>query len=166
MIEFNTERLIAKSDVQIVNSELITANSNNAVIDLLKLERTTGRESGFVFYDKNKTDIKICHIGFLRKRGKFELSFGTEIEYRRMGYMYEALVNTIDWLFKHTNENIIWAIPGNYASEKLLKKCGFKKSTSEQINEFKWYALTKDDTKSANNGGPQHGKKGKQPNGC
>ena len=139
--------------MQIVDSKLIAKNCNNPVIDLLNLKRTTGRESGFVFYDKDQNNKEICHIGFLSKRDRFELSFGTEIEYRRMGYMYEALVNTIDWIFKHTNENVIWAIPGNNISENLLKKCGFQKSTAEQVNEFNWFMLTK----NVNSRGPHDG---------
>lgn len=147
MIEFSTERLVAKTDMEVVDSKLITRILPCSDIDLLSLKRATGRETGFVFYDKSNEDIEICHISIVSKRGRFELSFGTIEEYRKMGYMSEALENTIIWIFKHTTEEFIWAIPGNSISEKILKKYGFEISAEEQENDFRWFMLTREAAK-------------------
>jgi len=124
MIKFETEHLLAQTEMKIVDGKLVPKINSN--IDILNITITSGRESGFIFFDKNHPDALICHIDVITKRGKFELSYGTEKKYQCQGYMTEALSALTKWIFTNTNESEIWAlITDNSISAKVLSKCGF-----------------------------------------
>ena len=145
MIRFETERLICKSDLDVENGKLVESKKEKS-IDILKLEPTTGEESGFVFYSKEILKLPVCHIAVVSVRGRFEVSYGVDnVNYRNQGYMTEALNSLCDWLFKNINQEIIWALPnGEFkeASIRVLRKCDFKESDIE--NGLVWYELRKD----------------------
>ena len=64
MYSFETSRLRGISDMIIENGKLICANKPNDNIFIIK--QSTGKESGFVFYDKrDSNNIYICHIDCL-----------------------------------------------------------------------------------------------------
>lgn len=76
-----------------------------------------------MYYNKDKSET-ICSIGF---NDKHEVSFETNKKYRRQGYMKEALISLIDWIFENTNIKQIDAIVNmhNEASINTLLSCGF-----------------------------------------
>lgn len=139
MIEFSTDRMIAKSDI-IVENGLFCKEKHENIIDILNLTPCNGREDGFVFYDKNNTENEICHIGFVSKRGKFEISYETKEEYRNKGFMTEAVGTLCQWIFQSTSYKEIWALPSNMTSVGVLKRNGFVRGEklSSQTNMF-WY---------------------------
>lgn len=137
MIEFETARLVAKSNMNLVDFVLVEEFVDNKnPIDLLNIEKTTGKESGFVFYDKTNEGIDVCHIGFKKARNKFEITYGTKEEYRNQGYMSEALSALITWLFEYTKTESVWAIPNGNISEKILIENAFKQEKDDKYNWF------------------------------
>ena len=144
MIEIRTKRLIGVSDMEVVSGKLNTIKQieRNNVINLTNLKSTTGKESGFLFYDKEDTSVLICHIGITWVRGKFEVSYGTEEQFRHLGYMQEALSQLVSWIFSNTTENEIWGLPNGSESEHILKTCGFSYyGAVENIASMKWYRI-------------------------
>ena len=143
MITFNTKRLICRSDLVLVD-QCLTQQINTVEIDVMNITPCTGREHAFCFYDKQNSDVLICHIAITDKRGRFEVSYGTEESFRGNGYMTEALESLCKWLFINTDRDSIWALPnGQYKKESIsvLKKCGFQKADEEFGIE--WYELKK-----------------------
>lgn len=139
MVEFYTKRMIAKSDI-IIEKGFFCEEKPDKISDILKLESMTGKENGFIFYDKDKPEEKICHIGFVSQRDRFEISYGTEKEYRDKGFMTEAVEALCQWIFQSTNYEKIWALPSNSISVRVLEKNDFIKDekVSDEINMF-WY---------------------------
>lgn len=144
MICLETKRMIAKSEMNVQNGNLTEKRSSNNAKDILNLSPTTGLESTFVFFDKNDNDSKICHIGITHKRGRFEVSYGTEEQFRRQGYMKEALACLVDWIFTNTDEPEIWGLPNGEESEHILKICHFTYyGLYEKSSSMKWYRIEK-----------------------
>ena len=132
-----TKRLIGFSDLVIDNGRLLSKPINES-ISILQLKPKTGKESGFCFYDKNNQDVLICHVGITNQRAKFEVSYGTQDEFRNKGYMSEALDGFVSFVFTKTNELIIWALPNGDISQHILEKCKFKYACEE--DGVKWFA--------------------------
>ncbi len=125
MYEIETERLIGLSDLAIENGLLTCQPQTDNVINLLELKPSTGRESAFLFYEKKKKKALVCHIGITWKRGRTEVSYGTENDFRRLGYMQEALIGLLNWIIDNTEEDKIWGLPNGAESQHILEKCGF-----------------------------------------
>lgn len=143
MITFDTKRLICLSDLVLVDQHL-DQPTKTGEIDVINIMPCTGREHAFCFYNNQNSDILICHIAITEKRGRFEVSYGTEEPFRGNGYMTEALESLCKWIFINTDRNSIWALPnGQYKKESIsiLKKCGFQKADEEFGIE--WYELKK-----------------------
>lgn len=143
MMEIITSRLIGKTEMMLVDSNLISkdnfSNDKITLENILTLQPCTGKENGFCFYDKNNQDVLICHIGITFQRDKFEVSYGTEEPFRNKGYLTEALLGFIDFIFSKTNESMIWGLPNGVVSQHILEKCGFKYVCEE--NGIRWFAL-------------------------
>lgn len=94
-----------------------------------------------MFYEKNGTE-NICHIHFENKRREFEISYGTEIDFRRKGYMQEALAFFVNWIFTNTKVPYLYAlISNNDESQHILEKQGFCFETHDQYGS--WFILTR-----------------------
>ena len=78
--------------------------------------KETGRVIGMISLAEDERAVK-C----------YELGFAINKDYRRRGYMYEALKALIGDLFANTDIEMLSAshFPYNEASEKLIKKLGF-----------------------------------------
>ena len=110
-----TTRLICKSEMNIIEGYPKPPVTKLKEINLLNIKPRTGREFGFVFYDKN-TDERICQIHFENKRRDYEISYGTEEQYWGKGYMQEALSFFVKWMFANTSVDCLYAlmnIPGS-----------------------------------------------------
>jgi len=144
MLEIRTNRLIGLSDMVIDNGTLKSLEKN-VPFNLLEIIETTGRESGFQFYLTDGGD-KVCHIAITNQRNCFEISYGTVSEYRRQGYMREALNSFIEFVRDNTNERVIWALPSSDISENLLLSVGFSFDSYYDGNDgSKWYVYRFDE---------------------
>lgn len=142
MLCFNTERMIAKSEMSIVSGNLIDTLPQNSSIDIFNLQPRTGLESCFRFYNNSNESIEICHIAIIGTRNRFEVSYGTETEFRRKGYMKEALAQLVNWIFFNTREKEIWGLPNGRESEHILQSCGFSYyEPFEEDTSMKWYRI-------------------------
>ena len=115
-IEYETNRLKMETYLFITeNGEIIYPSKD--------IFENDGRYTSFMYYNKDKSET-ICSIGF---NDKHEVSFETNKKYRRQGYMKEALISLIDWIFENTNIKQIDAIVNMYneASINTLLSCGF-----------------------------------------
>lgn len=143
MITFDTKRLTGLSDLVLVD-QCLGQQVNTVGIDLINLKPSTGREHAFCFYDKQNSNVLICHIAITDKRGRFEVSYGTEEPFRGNGYMTEALTCLCQWLYDNTDRVAIWALPNGPHKEEsisVLQKCGFEKADKEFGIE--WYVSKK-----------------------
>ncbi len=57
-----------------------------------------------------------------------EIVYGLSASCRGKGYMTQAVNILVDWLFDHTDTQIVHGLarPDNIASNRVLQKCGFK----------------------------------------
>ena len=145
MIEEYTARMVCKSDIELKNGIPVPPEPANngeiSLINLLNLQPRSGMEYGFMFYEKNGTE-NICHIHFKNKRREFEISYGTEIDFRRKGYMQEALAFFVNWIFTNTKVPYLYAlISNNDESQHILEKQGFCFETHDQYGS--WFILTR-----------------------
>ena len=145
MIEEYTARMVCKSDIELKNGIPVPPEPANngeiSLINLLNLQPRSGMEYGFMFYEKNGTE-NICHIHFENKRREFEISYGTEIDFRRKGYMQEALAFFVNWIFTNTKVPYLYAlISNNDDSQHILEKQGFCFETHDQYGS--WFILTR-----------------------
>jgi RimJ/RimL family protein N-acetyltransferase len=145
MIEFLTKRLIAKSDMRVVDSKLVPYETDISDIDILNLLPRTGRESGFLFYDKDNKETLICHIGITLKRSRFEVTYCTIECFRKQGYMTEALSGLVEWIFKNTDVTVIWGIPNGEESQRILERCGFVFYENISDSSLKWFCISNQD---------------------
>ena len=140
MFTIETSRMVGCSDMIVENGLLKSAQQPEGILDIFSLKPSTGRESAFLFYDKENPDARICHVGITWKRGRTEVSYGTEAPYRRKGFMQEALVAFLKWFTTNTSENIIWGLPNGDESSHILKKSGFRfYGPVEEDPSCSWY---------------------------
>jgi RimJ/RimL family protein N-acetyltransferase len=142
--EFETTRLIIKTEIKIANSKpMLNDESNNQEVDIFNLTEHKIEENGFVCYSRDNSQ-KVCHIGLSEYQNKIEISYGTEDAFRGKGYMSEALPAVISWLFTHTVITKIYArIGDNPISEHILIKNHFKQANEEYHKDGKLYKLAK-----------------------
>jgi RimJ/RimL family protein N-acetyltransferase len=64
-------------------------------------------------------------VGY-RTRGK-DIGFWLGAPHRGRGYMREAVMVILDWIFERTDDDVLWeCIPGNVASAAVARKSGFR----------------------------------------
>ena len=141
-MEFRTDRLVAKSNLQLNDGKISLRKFRlQGEINLLTLQPSNPEDEGFVFYD-TLDDERICHVGFTDKRGRMEVTYGTELSFRNKGYMSEALKFVVDWVFNNTTEAELWAIPNGIISESILRKTGFVYyGEVEDSVDSKWFKI-------------------------
>jgi RimJ/RimL family protein N-acetyltransferase len=142
MIKIETDRMLGLSDMSISEGKLVGAPKRE-IIDLLTIPVTTGREDAFRFYLKDQPDVEVCHIGFTPARDRFEISYGTELEFRKKGYMTEALQALTEWIFVNTAEGEIWGLPNGQQSQRILERCGY--SYCKEDTSYDWYVKRRSD---------------------
>lgn len=90
---------------------------------------------------KNDPEIIIGTTGFWRidfEHYRTEIGYMLHSAYWRKGYMKEAVLASIKWIFKNTDVHSIEANinPGNEPSESLLKSTGFIKEAYFRENYY------------------------------
>lgn len=130
-MELSTKRLYVKTKIIVKDGtiepfEETQSKNSTKTNSILNIQPNDHHDSAFVFY-QNGTETEICHIGILDLDGKFELSYGTELAYRKMGFMSEALAWLLDYLKEHRVTDIYARINSdNDTSQNLLEKNEFK----------------------------------------
>lgn len=81
----------------------------------------------------------VCFMGEPAPDGKSEVGYGTYGDYRKKGYMTEALAALLYWAQKQSNMKgaMAWTKKDNLASVRVLEKNGFKK-VKETQDLFQW----------------------------
>lgn len=145
MIEEHTKRLICKTEMIISNGiPTLPQKAEKCAIDLLSLHAQSGMEYGFMFFDKETSEY-VCQIHFENKRRDFEISYGTEEQYRKNGYMKEALIFFKDWVFSNTLVSQLYAlITQNPISQHTLQVCGFEYEKHDDYGD--WFVIHKNDS--------------------
>ena len=136
-----TKRLSVGFKPCVENGKFVFDSPPTNEIDILNLLPTDPEYMTFQFY--SKTDhTNICHISLTNKRGRLEVSYGTESEFRNNGYMIEALDFAVKWIFNNTTEGSIWALPNSDISKAILKKCNFiDQGTHENYSKMNWFKI-------------------------
>lgn len=82
--------------------------------------------------ENNKMVGDICFKGEPNIDGEIEISYGTHFEFRRKGYMTEAVAKMLDWAKRQSNVLKVLANTekNNLSSQRVLKNNGFS-----QVNE-------------------------------
>lgn len=144
MTEISSERLIMRTEIsrEKVRDFWENEKNNYPKCNLLNLKEHKIEDQGFGFYLKNQPNIQVCHIGLRMDRKPYEISYGTEKDYRNDGYIREAIDCMINWLFSNSDINKIYAlISNNNTSKKILEEKGF--ILEEENKNQKWYCLIK-----------------------
>lgn len=144
---FKTKRLLVKFKPCIQDGKFNFENSySNKKIDILNLQPSDPEHMTFQFYSK-EDNTNICHIALTNKRGKLEVSYGTEPFFRNKGYMTEALAFAVKWIFENTTEDSIWALPNGDISKTILETCGFTDyGVFEDAPKMHWFKIERDFT--------------------
>lgn len=142
MITIETKRMIGKSELEVIDGKVNYSEKHNKSLGLLDIKPATGMEQGFVFYLWEQPKTCVCHIGITYARNRFEVSYGTEEQFRRQGYMKEALGSFVGWIFANTDELEIWGLPNGAESEHILQTCHFANyGIYEDCPSMKWYRI-------------------------
>ena len=127
MITFETNRLIAKTEMVVSDGRMIEKpNLKASKVDLLGKKPTTGFESAFRFFLKD-TGEEVCKIGITHHRERYEIECRTVDKFQNQGFMSEALTSLIEWISMNTKEETLWALPISRTSAHIIvDKCGFE----------------------------------------
>lgn len=119
----------------ITNKIDIFSNDLNEIVETQMID-------SFMFFDIAQQNVPICYIEYFKKRDRYELHWETFEEYRKCGYMTEALLAFEQWMQTNTKEDQLWALisHGNTPSIKTAHRCGFVE-TDENSEGTKWYKV-------------------------
>ena len=140
-MELETERLIIKTNITIENGEL-KCIEYPGVNDVSIFDRKSNNpEDGcFVFYEKDGEKRYVGDIYFVTYRGRFEIKYTTKEEFRDKGYMSEALLQVVLWIFKNASYKEMYAlITDNPRSQRVAEKVGFR--FSDMDGSRCWFKL-------------------------
>ena len=92
-----------------------------------------------IFKEENKMVGDLCFVGEPNANGEVEIGYGTYEEYRKRGFMTEAVSGMIKWAEKQPDIKSIIASTGktNFDSFSILEKNNFIKS-GETATLFNW----------------------------
>jgi len=100
--------------------------------------------------------ISIYHQGLRKYKFVRQLGFSLSSKYWGMGIMTEAVKLVIDYIFKHTDCEVIEVghHSDNYGSKRVIEKCGFnydgrlcmfKKLYDGRVIDADFYSMTRED---------------------
>jgi len=92
-----------------------------------------------IFKEENKMVGDLCFVGEPNANGEVEIGYGTYEEYRKRGFMTEAVSGMIKWAEKQPDIKSIIASTGktNFDSFSILERNNFIKS-GETESLFNW----------------------------
>jgi RimJ/RimL family protein N-acetyltransferase len=97
-----------------------------------------------ILKENNKMIGDVCFKGEPNIDGEIEISYGTHFEFRRKGYMTEAVGEILKWSKKQSNVMKVLASSekNNVSSQQVLRNNGFSQ-TSEADNIVYWEILVR-----------------------
>ncbi len=92
-----------------------------------------------ILKENNKMIGDVCFKGEPKIDGEIEISYGTLFEFRRKGYMTEAVGEMLKWAKKHSNvmKVLAYSEKNNVSSQRVLRNNGFSQ-TSEDKGIIYW----------------------------
>lgn len=167
MLKINTDRLII-SPLNKTHLELAISNFNEMESNLnltvtnknigdrekyvygLRLQGLTKDPQNYMWYTtwiiiskaENRFMGHIMLKGYPNTNGEVTIGYWIQDEYKRKGYMYEALKGLIPWIFKNPDVKFIIAdtLKSNLPSQKLLQKIGM--IYDREDGELFWWKLS------------------------
>ena len=96
-----------------------------------------------VLKKENRIIGGLCFKGCPDEKGRVEIAYGMQDEYRGKGYMTEAVKELINWAFSfnHVTEVIAETEKDNLPSHRVLEKVGMQKY--EENEKMFWWKLNK-----------------------
>ena len=96
-----------------------------------------------VLKKENRIIGGLCFKGIPDEKGKVEIGYGMQDEYRCKGYMTEAVKELINWAFSfnHVTEVIAETEKDNLPSYRVLEKTGMQKY--QENEKMLWWRINK-----------------------
>ncbi|MGB2782857.1 MAG: GNAT family N-acetyltransferase [Atribacterota bacterium] len=96
-----------------------------------------------VLKKENRIIGGLCFKGCPDEKGKVEIGYGMQDEYKCKGYMTEAVKELINWAFRfnHVTEVIAETEKDNLPSHRVLEKIGMEKYKENE--KMFWWKITK-----------------------
>ena len=96
-----------------------------------------------VLKKENRIIGGLCFKGCPDEKGRAEIGYGMQDEYRSKGYMTEAVKELINWAFSfnHVTEVIAETEKDNFPSHRVLEKVGMEKYKENE--KMFWWKITK-----------------------
>ncbi len=96
-----------------------------------------------VLKKENRIIGGLCFKGCPDEKGRVEIAYGMQDEYRCKGYMTEAVKELINWAFSFNNvtEVIAETEKDNFPSYRVLEKAGMQKY--EEKEKMFWWRINK-----------------------
>lgn len=96
-----------------------------------------------VLKKENRIIGGLCFKGCPDEKGRVEIGYGMQDEYKCKGYMTEAVKELIDWAFRfnHVTEVIAETEKDNLPSHRVLEKIGMEKYKENE--KMFWWKITK-----------------------
>ena len=96
-----------------------------------------------VLKKENRIIGGLCFKGIPDEKGKVEIGYGMQDEYKCKGYMTEAVKELINWAFSfnHVTEVIAETGKDNLPSHRVLEKAGMQKY--EENEKMFWWRINK-----------------------
>ncbi len=131
------------NDTELEESEIIALRTS--------LQKVIENKEDYLWYTnwvivlkkENKIIGGLCFKGCPDEKGRVEIGYGMQDEYRCKGYMTEAAKELINWAFsfKSVTEIIAETEKDNLPSHRVLEKVGMEKY--EKNEKMFWWKLTK-----------------------
>lgn len=136
-----SKNMIMKTNLSVVNGKIVCP-SMKRVISLLDIKPNNAEDGGFVFYDSQDSNKLICRIAYTEKRGKNELFYETEAEYKNQGYMTVAMAHVLKWMRQYSVSGSLWLLihKDNRPSQKIAQRYGFV-SQGDFEGKMEWHCL-------------------------
>ena len=96
-----------------------------------------------VLKKENRIIGGLCFKGCPDEKGRVEIGYGMQDEYKCKGYMTEAVKELINWAFRfnHVTEVIAETEKDNFPSHRVLEKIGMEKYKENE--KMFWWKITK-----------------------
>jgi len=131
------------NDIELEESEIIALRTSLQKVIENKEDYLWYTNWVIVFKKENKIIGGLCFKGSPDEKGRVEIGYGMQDEYRCKGYTTEAVKELINWAFSfnHVTEIIAETEKDNLPSHRVLEKIGMQKY--EENEKMFWWKLTK-----------------------
>lgn len=136
--------LIMKTNLYALDGKIEYPTQHNSpdTINILNVEPSVAEDGGFIFYDELCPQVTVCTVAYEEKRGRPELCYDTEFNYRRKGHMTHAMNCVLNWCREDSVRGMLWLLieKENTASKKIARRFGFIPQGCF-LDSHEWYCL-------------------------